>query len=387
MIRFTMEKTLILVIDRDNDYGEKAGVVSPVIGYEECKKAALALGIADPEDSDTNGLLGALHLYNELAKERGHEGVEVALLCGDKKVGHLSDKILVQQLESVLEEVRPDNAHLVSDGAEDEYIGPIIRSRISIDHVERVIVQQTPRVENTIYMLKRVMDDPEKRQRFLGPISWVLAGLGLLFLVSNFAVAESFNRFLAISIIPLFVFAIGLILAFYSYNLADRINDWFDRWKQRASHGSIQLVFVVAGGLVGIVGFVISLFSVGEVYTERTTQAVVLFLINFLWFAVFAVLIYVFGAILDGYIYSRKLRYIFITIILNMVSIGLIANGILDYLMAYVGLYHTDNLIIIVEIVAGFMMTIVAAALQVKVRKIYYSSVPSDKGNPVNEVQ
>jgi putative membrane protein len=214
-----------------------------------------------------------------------------------------------------------------------------------------------------------------------------LAGLGLLFLVSNFAVAESFNRFLAISIIPLFVFAIGLILAFYSYNLADRINDWFDRWKQRASHGSIQLVFVVAGGLVGIVGFVISLFSVGEVYTERTTQAVVLFLINFLWFAVFAVLIYVFGAILDGYIYSRKLRYIFITIILNMVSIGLIANGILDYLMAYVGLYHTDNLIIIVEIVAGFMMTIVAAALQVKVRKIYYRSVPSDKGNPVNEVQ
>ena len=33
------------------------------------------------------------------------------------------------------------------------------------------------------------------------------------------------------------------------------------------------------------------------------------------------------------------------------------------------------------------MMTIVAAALQVKVRKIYYRSVPSDKGNPVNEVQ
>lgn len=382
-----MEKTLILVIDRDNDYGEKAGVVSPVIGYEECKKAALALGIADPEDSDTNGLLGALHLYNELKNERGAGGVEVALLCGDKKVGHHSDEILVQQLESVLSEVKPDNAHLVSDGAEDEYIGPIIRSRISIDHVERVIVQQTPRVENTIYILKRAMDDPEKRQRFIGPVSWVLILIALMFLISNFAVAESFNRFLAISVIPMFVFAVGLILAIYSYNLVDRANDWYDRWKQRARHGSIQMVFVVAGGLVGIVGFVISLFSVGEVYTERTTQAVVLFLINFLWFGVFAILIYVFGAILDGYIYSRKLKYILITIILNLVSMGLIANGILDYLMAYVGLYHTDNLVIIVEIAAGFMMTIVASVLQVKVRKIYYRSVPSDRGAPADEIQ
>jgi putative membrane protein len=138
---------------------------------------------------------------------------------------------------------------------------------------------------------------------------------------------------------------------------------------------------------VGIVGFVISLFSVGEVYTERTTQAVVLFLINFLWFGVFAVLIYVFGAILDGYIYSRKLKYILITIILNLVSMGLIANGILDYLMAYVGLYHTENLVILVEIAAGFMMTIVASVLQVKVRKIYYRSVPSDRGAPADEIQ
>jgi hypothetical protein len=59
----------------------------------------------------------------------------------------------------------------------------------------------------------------------------------------------------------------------------------------------------------------------------------------------------------------------------------------LDYLMAYVGLYHTENLVILVEIAAGFMMTIVASVLQVKVRKIYYRSVPSDRGAPADEIQ
>ena len=38
------KKTLVLAVDRDNDYGVKAGVVTPVIGIEGCKAAAVALG-------------------------------------------------------------------------------------------------------------------------------------------------------------------------------------------------------------------------------------------------------------------------------------------------------------------------------------------------------
>ena len=374
-----MKKTLILVIDRDNDYGVKAGIVSPVIGFEDCKKAALALGIADPEDSDTNGLLGALHLYRQLQEENGGDSYEVALICGDKKVGHISDKILVSQLESVLEQVHPDNAYLVSDGAEDEYIGPIIRSRVPIDHVERVIVQQAPGVENTLYMFKRAMDDPEKRARFLAPISGAMILIASIFLFSNLAVFDNWNHFLSISIPPIALLAIGIILAIYAYNLGDRMSDFIVRWRSRA--GSIMLVFLVASVLVGIVGFVIALFSISEVYIQRDTQAVILFLVYFLWFAIFAILIYVFGAIIDGYINSRTLKYSLITIILNMVSIGLVANGILDYLMEYVGLSHTEAVIYLVEVVAGFILAIVAAVLHNKVRKIYIKSIPNESGS------
>ena len=52
--------TLILNVDRDNDYGIKAGVDGPVTGYGECYNAALKLISVDPEDSDANALFGAL---------------------------------------------------------------------------------------------------------------------------------------------------------------------------------------------------------------------------------------------------------------------------------------------------------------------------------------
>jgi hypothetical protein len=42
------EKTLVLSVDRDNDFGVKAGVVTPVIGIDHCMKAATALAVADP---------------------------------------------------------------------------------------------------------------------------------------------------------------------------------------------------------------------------------------------------------------------------------------------------------------------------------------------------
>ncbi|MEC8913665.1 MAG: DUF373 family protein, partial [Candidatus Thermoplasmatota archaeon] len=53
-----MVRTLVLTVDRDNDLGVKAGIRGPVIGRKPTLTAALRLGIADPEESDTNAILG-----------------------------------------------------------------------------------------------------------------------------------------------------------------------------------------------------------------------------------------------------------------------------------------------------------------------------------------
>ena len=49
-------KTLILNIDRDDDFGRKADIKSPILGIKNNINAANKLGMADPEDSDLNAI-------------------------------------------------------------------------------------------------------------------------------------------------------------------------------------------------------------------------------------------------------------------------------------------------------------------------------------------
>ena len=115
-------KILVLCVDRDDDIGVKTGIKAPLVGREDNLAAATKLGLADPEDSDVNALLSAVSTYDSLVKQG--QDAEIATICGDVRVGPTSDLILTQQLDQVLEEVRPDRVFLVSDGAEDEAFAP-----------------------------------------------------------------------------------------------------------------------------------------------------------------------------------------------------------------------------------------------------------------------
>ncbi|HJO28819.1 MAG TPA: DUF373 family protein, partial [Candidatus Poseidoniia archaeon] len=77
--------TLVLAVDRDNDLGRKTGIRSPVIGRESNLEAAQQLGLADPEESDTNTMFAAVRIYDQLLKD--DVKVEVVTICGDVRVG------------------------------------------------------------------------------------------------------------------------------------------------------------------------------------------------------------------------------------------------------------------------------------------------------------
>ena len=68
-----MTRTLVLTVDRDNDLGLKTGIRGPVVGRRQVMAAALKLGIADPEESDTNAMLGALSQHDNLAENNSEE--------------------------------------------------------------------------------------------------------------------------------------------------------------------------------------------------------------------------------------------------------------------------------------------------------------------------
>ncbi|MDR0309422.1 MAG: DUF373 family protein, partial [Candidatus Methanoplasma sp.] len=181
-----MKKTLVLVVDRDDDFGVKGKIETPVIGVEGCSVAATALGMADPEDSDINALYAAINIYREIIAD-GNTEVEVALIGGNEKVGYRSDAAIVDELEEVLRTTSPDRVILVGDGAEDEYVYPIVSSRIPIDSVKKVYVKQVPGLEGTVYIISKILEDSGKRKRFLAPIGWMIILLSLVFIVPALA--------------------------------------------------------------------------------------------------------------------------------------------------------------------------------------------------------
>ena len=122
---------LVLCIDRDNDLYEKGGVSGPLIGRQKNLDGAIALSLADPEDPDSNAIYYSVKIYDQMRKD-GHN-VEVVTLTGDKGLGYKADKEISSQLDKICNELNPTSCVLISDGAADEEIIPIIKSRIKID--------------------------------------------------------------------------------------------------------------------------------------------------------------------------------------------------------------------------------------------------------------
>lgn len=176
----TMDRILVLTVDRDDDLGNKTSIRGPVVNRRNVLTAALKLGMADPEESDTNAILGALAQYDRLLESKGAEDeVEVAVLTGDEKVGQRSDRAISAQLDEVVNAFQPDRCIVVTDGAEDEAVLPLIQSRVKIEHIEKIIVKQSKGIEGTYYYIVKALEDPKWRSRFMIPAGLILAILGL----------------------------------------------------------------------------------------------------------------------------------------------------------------------------------------------------------------
>ena len=240
-------KTLVLCVDRDNDLGVKTGIRGPLVGRDDALAAAMKLGLADPEDSDVNSLLTAISIYDELVK--AGQPAEVAALTGDVRVGPVSDRILTEQLEEVLEEVKPARAYLVSDGAEDESIFPMIASRVRVDHVRRVYVRQNPALESTWYLITRSWKDPKIRRKFVVPLGLSLILFGALARLSPEAAIPGLALLLG-------AYIIFSAFTFRPQDLVDKVKGAYERVRTAPVTGDLSIFF----NLIAIVPFLVGLF-------------------------------------------------------------------------------------------------------------------------------
>lgn len=317
-------KTLILCVDRDDDLGRKAGLETPIVGRRRIVDAATRLGLADPEDSDTNALLAAAHLFDKetrAAEGRDDRQLEVAAIAGHHLVGLKSDRIVARQLDEVLQITHADEIILVTDGAEDEQILPILQSRARVAHVHRSIVKQAPRLEGFLYTLTRMLDDDKLAKRYVLPLALVFLVWGVAFVFGLSGIATG----LTLGIL-------GGWLLMHAMRWEDRFAKFFQDIGEGLRTGKVSLVANVVMLAIFLFGAV---QAVENVDASATIPLKVLqFAESFLLYLISGFLVRAAGNLFDELFREGKASISHWTFAFTLIAFGFIGGALLDFTIA-----------------------------------------------------
>ncbi|MET1124541.1 MAG: DUF373 family protein [Archaeoglobaceae archaeon] len=327
-----MEK-LVVVIDRDNDLGEKAGISSPVVGKKNVIEAAVRLATVDPEDSDVNAMFAGVKLAEEL-------GCDVVVVCGDKSVGAKSDTRVATQLDEIARVLKPESVVVVTDGSEDEFVMPLIYSRFKVDSVHRVVVKQSRTIESTYFMIRRMLNDPKVARVTLAP-------LGVIFLVYSISLLLQHPEWGLGGI----VFFLGIYFLAKAYGWDKSVEAYGAAIKNSLVEGRISFVLYITSAILLVVGVVQGINAAMNVEDYRMATSFVTSSIG--WFAlagIFAAL----ARAADAYAEGRGIAKYFSTSFL-------IASGAL-LIWGAARFIETPN---IVELATSLIAGIIVAAIGV----------------------
>ena len=293
-------------------------------------------------------------------QEDGHEA-DVALICGDEKVGHRSDLALVAQLEEVLDEIQPDSVVLVGDGAEDEYIYPIISSRAHVDSVRKVYVKQSPGIEGSFYIITKMLSDPGKRKRFLVPLGFIIVLLSLFFIMPSLLVYSSDHDINTLASMSgsLAFFFVGVVLILYGYNVSELYQEFRKNLLSSLAGDTTRLLFLCVSLSIVLLMAVWNYVEVNGLYITSVFQWILYYFTSLVWPIVIAIMVYVVGQIIQDYQTSRTVKLSLVFGCIGIVNLGLVLTGVLDLISHFVwddGFFQLG----VIEIVAGVIISILS---------------------------
>lgn len=233
----TSNKLLVICIDRDNDVGEKAGIITPVVGRDACIEAAQRLALEDPEDADSNSIFAAIKTYEDLIS-KGYQ-VEVITVAGVKNRGVQADEKILLETRKVLEKFSANGAVIVSDGEDDESVIPVIQNVLPVVSVQRVVMKVSRSVEYSYAVfgkyLKMLAYDSKYSKFFLGVP-------GILLLIGGIATVFGYSA----EIFAVLVSILGGAFLVRAFDI-DRI---WSSWSKPTPMGFIRMFTMVAGLLL-----------------------------------------------------------------------------------------------------------------------------------------
>ncbi|MDV0444189.1 DUF373 family protein [Methanorbis rubei] len=321
----TAGRILILSVDRDDDIGYKAGVTSPVVGREACLDAATRLGIADPEDSDTNAIFQAVKTYDEL-KGKG-EDVEVAVIGGNHMNMLEGDRRIAELLEDLVAQTGVEKCVLISDGAEDEFVLPIIQSYLKVSGVVRVVIKQLPNIEGTYYIIKKLFNDPKIARSVLVPIALAM----ILYVAASLLSPEIPAMLVVIGII-------GVYLLIKGFDLDEYVGYIYYGFVDSFHKGRISFVAYAIAGILTLCGVIAGLMSIVTYYPVTGDPGLLYNVMTFLYGAVIWVvvggLVAVAGKIADCVQNERAALARMFVVPFFIVALGMIVYGAVIYFLS-----------------------------------------------------
>lgn len=319
-------RTLILCVDRDDDLGFKAAIKGPVIGKDACIGAANSLGLIDPEDSDVNALFQAVKIYGDLKTK--DEDVTVAAICGNHTDMLEGDRKIADELRQVIRETGASNCILVTDGAEDEFVLPIIQSQIPVSSVQRVIVKQIPNLEGTYYIIRKLFDDPKIARPVFLPV-----GIAMLLYAIAFLIGYPDYAIIVV------VGVIGIYLLFKGFGIDEVFSYAFRSLRSSFSGGRFTFVAYISAIVLSLVGVIMGLMGFLEWYTIDAGlffYGMAFVYGSVIWFAA-AGLVASVGKIIDVYLNEPEGIGRVVVLPFYVAALGLIAYGASIYALSVNG--------------------------------------------------
>ena len=362
----SVSRTLVLSVDRDDDIGWKANIESPVVGRVASLNAANTLALADPEDSDVNAIFQAIKIYDELIA-KGEDAV-VAVVAGNHLHMIEGDRQIAAHLDQIIKETQPTSCILVSDGAEDEYVIPIIQSRLPVSSIRRVIVNQMPNLEGTYYILKKLLDDPKISRMVFVPL-----GLAMLLYASAFLLGYPGTATIIV------VGVIGLFLLYKGFGFDEIFHGIIAALRISLSRGRFSFITYTITILLVVIGFTTGFITVLKYYSSDGSLGILLYLMTFIYGAIgwliVAGLVLSIGVFIDVYSNEPERMGKVVVFPFFVTAVGLILYGASVYILSISGVPEfplttsTAGSYIMYSTLAGLISAVCGVVVQYFVNK------------------
>jgi len=353
----TANKLLVICIDRDNDVGEKAGIVTPVIGRNACIEAAQRLALEDPEDADSNSIFAAIKTYEDLIS-KGYK-VEVVTVAGVKNRGIHADEKILAETRKVLEKFSANGAVIVSDGEDDESVIPVIQNVLPVVSVQRVVMKVSRSVEYSYAVfgryLKMIAYDSRYSKFFLGVP-------GILLLIGGIATVFDFTA----EIFAVLVSILGGALLIRAFDI-DRA---WSNWSKPTPMGFIRIFTMVAGILLILSSVPAGISAVDSKLIEDNVELIVMItdkvIIGQFVAGALPILWIGMGAIVAGTLLSNWIGGIprQISDILRIIVLAALYPTILQF--TNIMIYDESSFTLIPPLLGGLAATLVSATILFK---------------------